>query len=152
MTFEEIYAVDSSNMYRLLKEFPQQVEEAVAIGKSVSLKLKRGISQIVLTGLGNLRSVRLLRDIWKWLRAVCCEQRYTLPGTRPGTQVVSLSGNRKGRTAHGDQTSCEDMAAREALPKKSRSKRQSLIMIRVILRVRRGTRSSSPDGSRSWGS
>jgi glucose/mannose-6-phosphate isomerase len=53
MTFEELYAVDTSNMYRLLKEFPQQAEEAVAIGKAARLPLRAGtVKQIVLTGLG----------------------------------------------------------------------------------------------------
>jgi len=53
MTFEEIYRVDVSNMYRLLKEFPRQVEDAVAIGKGSSVKVNgRAIRQVVLTGLG----------------------------------------------------------------------------------------------------
>lgn len=53
MTFEEIFAVDTSNMFRLLREFPKQSKEAVAIGTSAPLHLpKRGIENIVLTGLG----------------------------------------------------------------------------------------------------
>jgi glucose/mannose-6-phosphate isomerase len=53
MTFEEIFAVDSSNMYALLRSFPQQVEDAMRIGQNSSVRLStRGIDQIVLCGLG----------------------------------------------------------------------------------------------------
>jgi glucose/mannose-6-phosphate isomerase len=53
MTFEEIFAVDTSNMYKLIRGFPAQVSEAVTIGNRTKLRLKaRGIEHIVLTGLG----------------------------------------------------------------------------------------------------
>ena len=141
MTFEEIYAVDSSNMYRLLKEFPQQVEEAVAIGKSVSLKVKkRGISQIVLTGLGGSAiGGDLLRGyLGNELKVPFVVNRhYTLPNfVGPETLVIgsSYSGNTEETIA----------AHREAIKRRAkilcitsggvteriaRSKRQSLIMI-----------------------
>ncbi len=53
MTFEEIYAIDVSNMYSLVKGFPAQVKEAVAIGNSASVRLNtRSVENIVLCGLG----------------------------------------------------------------------------------------------------
>jgi glucose/mannose-6-phosphate isomerase len=53
MTFEDIFSVDTSNMYRLLREFPRQVKEAVEIGKLAKLKIRKaGIREIVLCGLG----------------------------------------------------------------------------------------------------
>ena len=53
MTFEEIFAIDTSNMYNLIKKFPEQVEEAIGIGSAARVKLNvRGIESIVLCGLG----------------------------------------------------------------------------------------------------
>jgi glucose/mannose-6-phosphate isomerase len=53
MTFEEIYAIDTSNMYKLLREFPRQVRDAVKIGTSARLtKSPRAVDSIVLCGLG----------------------------------------------------------------------------------------------------
>jgi glucose/mannose-6-phosphate isomerase len=53
MTFEEIFAIDTSNMYSLIKKFPEQVEEAVRIGNTSKVKLDvRGVETIVLSGLG----------------------------------------------------------------------------------------------------
>lgn len=53
MTFEELFAVDSSNMYQLIKTFPAQVKEAVDIGRSAQIPLKStSINCIVLCGLG----------------------------------------------------------------------------------------------------
>jgi glucose/mannose-6-phosphate isomerase len=53
MTFEEIYSIDTSNMYRLIKEFPAQVSEAIGIGESATTRINtRAIDQIVLCGLG----------------------------------------------------------------------------------------------------
>ncbi|MDH4069007.1 MAG: bifunctional phosphoglucose/phosphomannose isomerase [Ignavibacteria bacterium] len=53
MTFEELFSVDRSNMFRLLKQFPDQVREAVAIGNSAGLRKRiRAVKQIVLTGMG----------------------------------------------------------------------------------------------------
>ncbi|MCX7984550.1 MAG: bifunctional phosphoglucose/phosphomannose isomerase [Bacteroidetes bacterium] len=53
MTLDEIRSLDPKGMYTWILEFPQQIEEAVRIGKSVKIKLSsRGIQNIVLTGLG----------------------------------------------------------------------------------------------------
>ncbi len=53
MTFEDIKRIDPSGMYELIKGFPRQVEEAIAIGNAAKIKLNvRGIEQIVLCGLG----------------------------------------------------------------------------------------------------
>ena len=53
MTFEEIFAVDTSNMYRLIKSFAGQVSDAVTIVKGAKVKLStRGLENIVLSGLG----------------------------------------------------------------------------------------------------
>lgn len=53
MTFEEIFAIDTSNMYGLIKKFPDQVEEAIRIGNSARTRVSgRGVQNIVLCGLG----------------------------------------------------------------------------------------------------
>jgi glucose/mannose-6-phosphate isomerase len=53
MTFEQIFAIDTSNMYKLIKNFPQQVEEAIAIGNAAKLKLNVSkVQNVVLNGLG----------------------------------------------------------------------------------------------------
>ena len=53
MTFEEIFAIDTSNMYSLIKKFPDQVEEALKIGATAKVRLSaRGVQNIVLCGLG----------------------------------------------------------------------------------------------------
>ncbi len=53
MTIEDIETVDRSNFFRLLVEFPQQVEDAVRIARTSEVKLNvRGIQHIVITGLG----------------------------------------------------------------------------------------------------
>jgi glucose/mannose-6-phosphate isomerase len=53
MTFEQIFAIDTSNMYTLIKNFPQQVEEAIAIGNAAKLKLNVSkVQNVVLNGLG----------------------------------------------------------------------------------------------------
>lgn len=53
MTFEEIQAVDPSNMYRLIKDFPVQAREALRIGMEARISLPvRGVHSIVLCGLG----------------------------------------------------------------------------------------------------
>ncbi len=53
MTFEEIFAIDISNMYGLIKKFPNQVEEAIAIGNAAKVRLNVGtVENIVLCGLG----------------------------------------------------------------------------------------------------
>jgi len=53
MTFEEIFTIDTSNMYSFIKKFPEQAVEAVRIGDTSKVKPNvRGIENIVLTGLG----------------------------------------------------------------------------------------------------
>ena len=53
MTTEQIRAVDPRGMYDLIRNFPTQVREAVAIGTSATISLRaKGIEQIVLCGLG----------------------------------------------------------------------------------------------------
>lgn len=53
MTLDDIRRTDPSGMYDLIKNFPQQVEEAVAIGNAVRLRVTaRGIQNIVLCGMG----------------------------------------------------------------------------------------------------
>lgn len=53
MTLEQIRSIDPDGMYNLIKNFPQQVEEAITIGNAVKTKLDvRGIENIVLCGLG----------------------------------------------------------------------------------------------------
>ncbi len=53
MTFEEIFAIDTSNMYGLIKKFPEQVEAAIKIGNGGKVRVSnRGVQNIVLCGLG----------------------------------------------------------------------------------------------------
>ena len=53
MTFEEISKIDPSGMRSLIKNFPQQVEEAVAIGTAAKIKFPVSkINNIVVSGLG----------------------------------------------------------------------------------------------------
>lgn len=53
MNMEKIRAVDPSGMYNLITTFPQQVEEAIAIGKASRVALDtRGIEHIVMCGMG----------------------------------------------------------------------------------------------------
>jgi glucose/mannose-6-phosphate isomerase len=100
MTFEEIYAVDVSNMYRLLKEFPAQVREAIGIGKKERLRLKRaGVKQIVLSGLGGSAIAGdLLRNYLAGEMKIpfLVNRQYTLPasvGRETLLIISSYSGN-----------------------------------------------------------
>jgi len=53
MTFEEIFVIDTSTMYGLIKKFPGQVEEAMALGKAAPAKSgARRVQNVVLCGLG----------------------------------------------------------------------------------------------------
>ncbi len=53
MTQEDIRAVDVSDMFSLIRDFPAQVREAAAIGKRFHPPFRaRGIANIVMTGLG----------------------------------------------------------------------------------------------------
>lgn len=53
MTLEDIRQGDPSGMYDLIKNFPQQVEEAILIGTATDIRIRtRGIRNIVLCGMG----------------------------------------------------------------------------------------------------
>jgi glucose/mannose-6-phosphate isomerase len=53
MTIEHIRAADPSGMYNLIKTFPQQVREAIAIGNSATVRINtRSIENIVMCGMG----------------------------------------------------------------------------------------------------
>ena len=100
MTFEEIFAVDTSNMYNLIRGFAEQAKDAVAIGKTAKVKIKaRGIDAIVLCGLGGSAiGGDLLRSyLAAELRVpFFINRHYTLPGfVGPGMLVIvaSYSGN-----------------------------------------------------------
>jgi glucose/mannose-6-phosphate isomerase len=100
MTFEEIYAVDSSNMHGLLRNTPAQVREAVAIGKAASLRLNtRGVENIVVCGLGGSAiGGDLLRSYLAGELAVplTVNRAYTLPrfvGRNTLVIISSYSGN-----------------------------------------------------------
>lgn len=99
MTFEEIYAVDISNMYRLLKSFPDQIQDAIAIGAAAHVKPVRGIENVVLCGLGGSA---IGGDLLKSYLAdevkipFIVHRGYTLPafvGSRSFVIVSSYSGN-----------------------------------------------------------
>jgi glucose/mannose-6-phosphate isomerase len=100
MTFEEIFAVDVSTMYNLIRGFPGQAREAVAIGKAAKVKVNaRGIGGIVLCGLGGSAiGGDLLRSYLAGELKVpfLINRHYTLPGfVGPQTLVIvsSYSGN-----------------------------------------------------------
>lgn len=117
MTFEEIFAVDTSNMYGLLRKFPAQAREAVSIGTSTALRLNtRGVREIVLCGLGGSAiGGDLIRSYLAGELTVpfLVNRTYTLPRfVGPQTLVIvsSYSGNtEETRAAH-----------REALKRKAR--------------------------------
>jgi len=141
MTFEEIYRIDASNMYRLLKEFPLQVEEAAGIGKSASLRLNvSGVRNIILTGLGGSAiGGDLLRGyLGSELRLPFIVNRhYALPGfVGPRTLVIvsSYSGNTEETiAAHREAIKrCAKIlciTSGGTTEKIARSKRQALITI-----------------------
>jgi len=53
MTTDELRQLDPSGMYAWIREFPQQIEDAVKIGTASQLQLSvRGIRNIVMSGLG----------------------------------------------------------------------------------------------------
>ncbi len=53
MTLNDIQALDPKGMYKWILDFPQQIEEAVQIGKTAPVKVQvRGVKNIILTGLG----------------------------------------------------------------------------------------------------
>lgn len=53
MTIEDIKRIDPVGMFERIKEFPQQVKEAIRIGRSSRVRINTGgVRNIVLTGLG----------------------------------------------------------------------------------------------------
>jgi len=106
MTFEEIFAVDTSNMYNLIKSFPQQVEDAMKVGQRSTVKLNAsGIHQIVLCGLGGSA---IGGDLLKSYLAgeltapFIVNRHYTLPkfvGRKSLVIISSYSGNTEETTA-----------------------------------------------------
>ena len=92
MTLEEMQAVDPSNMYRLIKEFPSQAREAIRIGKEAPLKMSvRGVHEIVLCGLGGsaIGGDLLKSYLGAELKVPFLVNRhYVLPGG--GAKVISL--------------------------------------------------------------
>ncbi len=101
MTFEEIFAIDASNMYGLVKGFPAQVKEAIEIGKRANIKKMntKEIREIVLCGLGGSAiGGDLLKSYLADELAVpfIVNRNYTLPRyVGPKTLVIisSYSGN-----------------------------------------------------------
>jgi glucose/mannose-6-phosphate isomerase len=117
MTFEEIFAVDTSNMYNLIKGFPQQVEEAIAIGNAAKLKLNTSrVQSVVLNGLGGSAiGGDLLKSYLAGELAVpfTVNRHYVLPKfVGPSTLVIisSYSGNTEETTT----------AFREAIKRKAK--------------------------------
>ncbi len=53
MTLDDIRTIDPSGMYDLIKNFPHQVEEAVAIGNATDIRITaRNVRHIILCGMG----------------------------------------------------------------------------------------------------
>jgi glucose/mannose-6-phosphate isomerase len=117
MTFEEMFAVDTSNMYRLLREFPVQVKEAVRIGTSASLTLNvRGIENVVLSGLGGSAiGGDLLRSYLAGELKVpfTVNRHYTLPAFVGARSLVILS-------SYSGNTEETNAAHKEAIRRKAR--------------------------------
>ncbi|MGA9116945.1 MAG: bifunctional phosphoglucose/phosphomannose isomerase [Bacteroidota bacterium] len=95
MTFEEIFAVDRSNMFALLKKFPQQVREAVAIGNAARIPPAwRKAQHIVLCGLGGSAiGGDLLRTLLAGELKVpfLVQRNYTLPRFAGRSTLVIIS-------------------------------------------------------------
>ena len=141
MTFEEIYSIDSSNMHKLLKEFPLQVEEAVSIGKSVSLNIQgKNIRQIVLTGLGGSAiGGDLLRNYLHGELRIpfLVNRQYTLPAFA-GRDTLVIVSSYSGNTEETNSAHREALKRRAkvlcissggATGKLAQAKRQALIKI-----------------------
>ncbi len=100
MTLDEIHAIDPSGMYGLLRQFPAQVREAVALGRAAEIPVrKKQVDAIVLSGLGGSAiGGDLLRSyLADELRIPFIVNRhYTLPawvGPRTLVIISSYSGN-----------------------------------------------------------
>ncbi len=100
MRFEEIFAVDVSNVYNLIKQFPSQAQEAAKIGNAANVRLpSKGIENIVLCGLGGSA---IGGDLLKSYLAdeltvpFTVNRSYSLPkfvGTKTLVIISSYSGN-----------------------------------------------------------
>jgi glucose/mannose-6-phosphate isomerase len=100
MTLADITAVDPSNMYQLIRDFPSQVRQAVDIGTGLRIRQSvRGIQQIVLCGLGGSA---ISGDLLKSYLAdelpvpFLVNRQYTLPrfvGPKSLVIISSYSGN-----------------------------------------------------------
>ncbi|RPH36753.1 bifunctional phosphoglucose/phosphomannose isomerase [bacterium] len=117
MTLDEMHAVDPSNMYRLIKEFPAQAREAIRIGKETSITLPvRGIRDIVLCGLGGsaIGGDLLKSYLGAELKVPFLVNRhYVLPGFVGPTTLVIIS-------SYSGNTEETNAAHREALKRKAR--------------------------------
>ncbi|HCV43508.1 MAG TPA: bifunctional phosphoglucose/phosphomannose isomerase [Bacteroidetes bacterium] len=106
MTFEEIFAIDTSNMYSLIRRFPEQVEEAIRIGNAAKPRVNvKGIQNILLCGLGGSA---IGGDLLKSYLAgelkvpFVVNRHYTLPefvGRNSLVIISSYSGNTEETTA-----------------------------------------------------
>jgi glucose/mannose-6-phosphate isomerase len=117
MTTEEIGKVDHSGMLTLLREFPNQVREALSIGQSAEIRMRTaGIHNIVMCGLGGSAiGGDLLRSYLagELKTPFIVNRHYTLPKfVGPDSLVIvsSYSGNTEETTT----------AHREALRRKAR--------------------------------
>lgn len=117
MTNESIAQIDKANMFKLLREFPAQVAEALKIGEAADVRMRvTGVKNIVVCGLGGSA---IGGDLLKSYCAgeigvpIIVNRHYTLPGfVGPDTLVIisSYSGNtEETNTAH-----------REAIKRKAR--------------------------------
>jgi len=108
MTLDDIRATDPGGMYDLIKAFPQQIREAVSIGKAARLSTRsRGVRNIILSGLGGSAiGGDLLRSYLAADLAVpfLVNRTYTLPafvGRESLVIISSYSGNtEETNTAH----------------------------------------------------
>jgi len=117
MTLDSIRANDPRGMYDLLRNFPQQVREAVAIGRGATIPLRaRGLENIVLSGLGGsaiggdlLRSY-LAEDLGI---PFLVNRMYTLPGFVGPKSLVIIS-------SYSGNTEETNAAHREAIRRKAK--------------------------------
>jgi glucose/mannose-6-phosphate isomerase len=117
MTMDDIRSIDPRGMYGLIRNFPEQIREAVQIGRAARIPIaSRGIRNIVLSGLGgsaiggDLLRAYLADDLEV---PFLVNRMYTLPAfVGPGTLVIisSYSGNTEETNA----------AHREALKRKAK--------------------------------
>ncbi len=112
MITEDITKIDTSNMFALLRDFPRQVRDALAIGEHSDIRLRTaGIQSVVVCGLGGSAiGGDLLRSyLSSELRVPFVVNRhYTLPRfVGPSTLVIisSYSGNtEETNAAHREAT------------------------------------------------